>query len=391
MLAVFLSTLGTTGAWAAQTNPVEKDLTQKKNDLTKIKKELSLTKEKEREIRGRESSVLGSLSAIENELYRRQKDLTEMERQLALNKRRLHRTESQIALLNRGMEKTKHEFTQRLVALFKMERVPPGTLLLASGSYLDLLRMDTYLRVILASDAGIVTAYRQQKDEKGRVQEGLVQEQRKRERAIVEVGKKRAEVKKVMAEQKALLKSIQTQRVVYRKVISELEGRAKDLQRLIDRLEQERKSLAHNKPAPTVLRPSLISPVQGKVISLFKEKGQNGIEIKAPMGTEIHAVGAGKVIYADWFKGFGHMVIVDHGGNLVTVSAYSSQLLKKAGDAVAQGEAIALVGSEGSLKGPCLYFEIRHRGKPQDPLEWIPRLNHVVSVPEGKDKEKKEL
>ena len=73
MLAVSLSVLGTTGAWAAQTKSVEKDLNQKRNDLTKIKKELSLTKEKEREIRGRESSVLGSLSAVENELFRRQK------------------------------------------------------------------------------------------------------------------------------------------------------------------------------------------------------------------------------------------------------------------------------------------------------------------------------
>jgi septal ring factor EnvC (AmiA/AmiB activator) len=105
------------------------------------------------------------------------------------------------------------------------------------------------------------------------------------------------------------------------------------------------------------------------VISLFKEKGQNGIEIKAPLGAEVRAILPGKVLYADWFKGFGNVMIIDHGDQTFTVSGYCSQLLKKAGDVVSEGEAVALVGSAGSLKGPCLYFEIRHKGKPRDPME----------------------
>jgi septal ring factor EnvC (AmiA/AmiB activator) len=125
------------------------------------------------------------------------------------------------------------------------------------------------------------------------------------------------------------------------------------------------------------------------VISSFKEKGQNGVEIKAPMGAEIRAVLPGKVLYADWFKGFGNIVIIDHGDHTFTVSGYCSELLKKSGDVVSQGEVIALVGSSGSLKGPCLYFEIRRHGKPQDPVEWLSNLDRVVSLPEENKKEKK--
>ena len=125
------------------------------------------------------------------------------------------------------------------------------------------------------------------------------------------------------------------------------------------------------------------------MISQFKEKGQNGIEIKAPLGAEVRAVLPGKVLYADWFKGFGNVMIIDHGDQTFTVSGYCSQLLRKAGDVVSEGEAIALVGSAGSLKGPCLYFEIRHKGKPQDPMEWISHLEKVVSLPGGKRKRKK--
>jgi septal ring factor EnvC (AmiA/AmiB activator) len=147
------------------------------------------------------------------------------------------------------------------------------------------------------------------------------------------------------------------------------------------------------KPKGEIVRGKLIAPVEGNVISLFKEKGQNGVEISAPMGTEVRAVLPGKVLYADWFKGFGYMVIIDHGDHMFTVSAYCSQLLRKAGDTVSQGEGIALVGSAGSLKGPCLYFEIRHRGTPHDPMDWIPHSDKhkIVSLPAGQPKGRKGL
>ena len=104
------------------------------------------------------------------------------------------------------------------------------------------------------------------------------------------------------------------------------------------------------------------------------------------MGAEVRAVLSGKVLYADWFKGFGNIVIIDHGNHTFTVSGYCSELLKRAGETVSQGDAIALVGSAGSLKGPCLYFEIRHYGKPQDPMHWISQLDKVVFLPEVNEK-----
>ena len=101
---------------------------------------------------------------------------------------------------------------------------------------------------------------------------------------------------------------------------------------------------------------------------------QNGVVIKAPMGFEIQAVLPGKVLYSDWFKGFGNVMILDHGDHIFTVYALCSQLLKKVGDIVSKRDPIARVGSGGSPKEPALYFEIRFRGKPQDPAEWFSRL-----------------
>jgi septal ring factor EnvC (AmiA/AmiB activator) len=382
----WIFTFGAPELWTARSDQIEKDITQKKRDLKDIKKEISITKEKEKEMRGKESSILGTLHLLEMELYQKSGELKQMEAQLVQTQERLRQTKHQIVMLSQGMERTKEEFFSRMIALYKMERIPVEGFLLVSQSYLDLLRLDKFLRTIIDYDARLIETYRNQVALKERYQEELIQDQFQYQRNISEIERKKREIIKVSVEKRALLKSIQNQKVVYRKLVVELEERVKELQAFINKLEREKSLLAYGKSKNEVFKGKLSPPVQGKVISLFKEKGQNGIEIKAPMGAEIRAVLSGKVLYADWFKGFGNIVIVDHGDHTFTVSGYCSELLKKSGDNVSQGEAIALVGSAGSLKGPCLYFEIRHHGKPQNPMEWLSHLDRVVSLPEENKK-----
>ena len=361
--------------WAVPADQIDKDITQKRRDLKDIKKEINLTKAKEKKVRGKESSILGNLHLLEVELYRKERELKQMETQLTKTQEKLRQTSHQILTLSKGMEHTKEELFSRLIVLYKTGRVPVEGLLLTSQSYPDLLRLDKYLRVIIDYDARLVETYRYQVVLKERYQEELIQDQFQWQQNISEIEKKKKEITKVSGEKRALLKSIQNQKVVYQKVLLELEERTKELQMLVGKLEREKSLLAYGKSKYETLKGKLILPVRGEVLSLFKEKGQNGIEIKAPMRAQIRAVLSGKVLYADWFKGFGNIVIIDHGDHTFTVSGYCSELLKKPGDAVSEGEAIALVGSAGSLKGPCLYFEIRQHGKPQDPMEWLSRLD----------------
>lgn len=388
-VAVWILTLIVSGVQASRKDQIEKDITQKKKDLGDVKKEISVTREREKEIRGKESSILGNLNSLETELYKKTKELRQMEGQLAQIRERLRQTGGQIAMLNNGLERTRGELFSRLTALYKMGRTPPETILLTSQSFPDLLKIDKYFRVILHSDARLVETYQYQVALKERYQDELTRDQRQWERDISEVEKKKAEIQDIRKEKQALLRSIQNQKVVYQKLIKELEERAKNLQALVQKLERERSLLSYGKAKPENFKGRLTPPVHGKVISLFKERGQNGIEIQAEMGTEIRAVLPGKVLYADWFKGFGNIVIIDHGEHVFTVSGYCSQLLKKAGEGVAQGEAIGLVGSAGALKGPSLYFEIRHQGKAQDPMDWISQPDKLALLPEGDESKKK--
>ena len=381
--------LWTSHLWAVRPDQIEKDLTQKKRDLKDIRKELTTTKEKEKKIQRKESSILESLHALEDEHYKKEKELKRMESQFAQTKWRLHQANHQIFILNQGIKRTREELSSRWIALYKMGRIPPEIFLLTSQSYLDLLKIDKYLRVVIDFDTRLVDTYRYQVALKERYQEELIEDQLQWQRNISEVEQKREEINKVGATKWALLRSIQNQKAMTQKVIEELEGRAKELQALIEKLEKEKSVLAYKRSKPNSHKGKFLPPVQGSVISQFREKGQNGIEIKAPMEAEVRAILPGKVLYADWFKGFGNMVIIDHGDHTFTVSAYCSQVFKKEGDAVVQGETIARVGSAGSLKGPCLYFEIRHRGKPEDPMDWIQHPERTVSLHEENRKIRK--
>jgi septal ring factor EnvC (AmiA/AmiB activator) len=124
----------------------------------------------------------------------------------------------------------------------------------------------------------------------------------------------------------------------------------------------------------------LIMPVNGKIINLYGQyknpkynitNFRSGIDIKADQGEPIRSVFNGKVIFSEWFKGYGNMIIIDHGNSYYTVYAHLEETFKSKGDAVDAGEVIATLGDTGSMTGAKLYFEVRHHGKPMNPLNWL--------------------
>ena len=185
---------------------------------------------------------------METDLYKKEKELKEMERQLGQIKDQRQETKNQIVMLNQGMEQTREELFSRLTALYKMGRISPEMLLLTSRSYLDLLRIDKYLRVIIDSDARILETHRYQVVLKERYQEELIRNESQWQRSISGVEKKKEEIKKVREEKRALLKSIQNQKVVYQRVIGELENRAKELQASLKNWKKRRRCLLTANP-----------------------------------------------------------------------------------------------------------------------------------------------
>jgi len=138
------------------------------------------------------------------------------------------------------------------------------------------------------------------------------------------------------------------------------------------------------RPLPSAVVPpatglaKLPRPVAGRVTAPFGSAqpggGQwRGIVLQAPVGAPVKAVADGTVVYGDWLRGFGNLLIIDHGAEWLSVYAYNQSLLKTVGDAVRAGDVVATVGATGGQVESGLYFEIRHQGAPQDPAKLFAR------------------
>jgi septal ring factor EnvC (AmiA/AmiB activator) len=144
-----------------------------------------------------------------------------------------------------------------------------------------------------------------------------------------------------------------------------------------------------SEPAPNILQPAapdgafaslkgkLAAPVSGKIEARFGAKrpeggpAWRGMFVKAAEGAEVRAVGPGRVVHADWQRGYGNLIIIDHGGAYLSIYANNQSLLKQVGDMVKAGEPIATAGNTGGNEESGLYFELRYQGKAFDPASWV--------------------
>ena len=124
------------------------------------------------------------------------------------------------------------------------------------------------------------------------------------------------------------------------------------------------------------LKGRLRLPTRGVVTNRFggaRQEGSTwkGLFIRAAADSEVKAIASGRIVFADWMRGFGNLLIIDHGGNYLSIYGNNDSVLKQVGDDVQGGDSIAAVGNSGGNPESGLYFELRYRGEPLDPLKWV--------------------
>jgi septal ring factor EnvC (AmiA/AmiB activator) len=194
-------------------------------------------------------------------------------------------------------------------------------------------------------------------------------------------GLKRQELESEARKNALLVDEIRKDRRTHEQAVKELEESAGQLEVMMKRIAGGEWALPSAFVPFDELKGRLPWPLPGRVITRFGLQRHpqfrtivmnNGLEI-APRreATRVLAVHAGKVVYADYFPGYGNLLIIDHGLSYFSLYGHCSEFLVAVGDMAASGQPIALVGDSGSLNGECLYFEIRHKAKALDPLTWL--------------------
>ncbi|MDH3220065.1 MAG: peptidoglycan DD-metalloendopeptidase family protein [Gammaproteobacteria bacterium] len=191
-----------------------------------------------------------------------------------------------------------------------------------------------------------------------------------------------------LGKRKAIVASLDQQLKQQGGSLSRLQDEAEQLQNLIDSIQEifvDAPEDEVSRQAFAELKGKLAWPVDGKVRRLF---GRNkpmsdlrwqGVMIEAPNGRYVRAVSHGRIAFADWLRGLGNLIIIDHGNSYLSLYGHNESLFKNAGEWVEAGEVISSIGDSGGQKQPGLYFEIRKKGKPQNPTGWCKSDNRFAS------------
>jgi septal ring factor EnvC (AmiA/AmiB activator) len=372
------------------------EIGDKQQDLQQTQRRLLEERQKAADARKREAGVLSELEGIDRRLSDKRQQVVALDTRLRRAQADVGELQGEIGRLQSRRSGQEDVLGRRLRALYKLQ-VQGGVLpiVLSGADPVEQAVQLRHLTTLASVDARLIREYRVTSevlaDRKSRV------EARGREMASLrsEADQERAEFDQEAAKRRALLAKVQSERAYHDRMVGELSEATRRLEAFIrDLQEKQRRAVAKvpppsrpARPAPgdagpgfASLRGRLAWPADGRVVAEYgpqvnprfgTKTFRNGIDIEAGEGSNIAAVFPGQVVYTGWFRGYGNLIIVDHGGEYYTVYAHAADIRVTEGDEVKQGQIIGTVGDTGSLQGPRLYFEVRHEGKPQDPTQWL--------------------
>lgn len=358
-----------------------KDIKQEKKELDRLRRKLEEQKRYEKAARKKEKSVLSNMDSLDRRLNKLQKELHTVNRKLDNRTRSLRELEDDIGSLRRELDSKKDRVRSRIRMLYQENRMNTLRILFASKDYYDFMKRYSYLAWISQTESELISGYRETLARLGDKEEKLKSAHVELVDHRREVAAKAGQIRDAKREKQGLLASVRKDRALHKRAIEELTDSANRMTALIQELEKKRKSATVGLGFPK-LKGKMPWPASGKVVGFFGRQkhpkfdtliNRKGIEIESGLGQPIRAVFPGKVVYADWFRGFGLLVILDHGDDYYSLYAHAAKLSISIGDEVKSRQVIGEIGDTGLTGEPNLYFEIRHGDKPVNPLGWLKR------------------
>ena len=376
-----------------------------------------------KELRGQIESLRKEMTAAEGKRASAADQLKEMEREISVTQRDLHnlsaqRSKLQTTLKDLGRQAQEleerlgqlHAQLENLVYRQYLQGNPDALRLLLNGENPNQLARDLYYlgaigrsrsqmlketAALLERKKGLAQDMRERAEELSSVearqkeQHGKLVAQREQHKAVLErisskISEQRKEIGNLQRDEKQLAQLIvRLNRIIAARPAPRKDGAPQAAQSEKRPASRDGASEIANEATPeaasgtfAALKGNLRLPVRGVVTNRFgtaRQEGSTwkGLFIRAQPGSDIKAVAGGRVVFAEWMRGFGNLLIVDHGGNYLSIYGYNEAMLKQVGDSVRGGDSIATAGNSGGNPESGLYFELRHQGQPIDPLKWV--------------------
>lgn len=378
ILVVFVVAPGTAlAANDAQSRAEQEAEAQRK--LDGIREQIASLTEQRNAIDGERDEAVSALREADRSVDSESRALTEIDGQIAAQEVELTRLEAERKTLNTRLSTQRQALASLLRSAYALGQHEQLKLLLAQDRIESLARVMAYHRYF-------------QRDRVGRI-DGLMAELEALAKVVQQVSQQRAALDVSRAQQQERIAALESQRQERRALVATLESRFKDAnsrlqalgrdeRALVSLLEELRDIFADIPDQLDVvksfaqLRGSLTVPLKGTVLTGFGGKlpdGRisHGWLIAAEAGAPVQAMAHGRVAFSDWLKGYGLIVILDHGDGYMSLYAQNDSLRREVGEWVDAGDVLASVGSSGGQSRPALYFELRRASEPIDPRGWF--------------------
>ena len=375
---------GWVSAAVAANDPIAEKIERERKTLEQLKGRIEEKRKRAEEAEKKRESVLQGIQSLDERLVRHRQDHHEITKKLRKKDREINDITEHIGVIRTGIEERREAILARFRVQYMEGRFGYVKALLVSGSYADFQRRQQYVSTLSQKEYELLSTFR---EDMARM------EQAERQRAEARAGmvafkesieKKLTDIRAIQKEKKVYLVKITQEKDAYNRTVEELERSASRVDSLLQELETRRRTLASKPqavPAPSRgAKGALPWPADGQVVSFFGRQKhptfntyvqRKGIEIRTKEGSFIHAVMPGAVVYADWLKGYGLVIILDHANGFFSLYAHAARILAKVGEQVAEGYPIGETGDTGVIVENTLYFELREGAEPVDPLQWL--------------------
>ena len=350
------------------------------NKLREIQNSIRTVEHQLQTDRGKLQNLQGKLREVEVKISERAVSLRNLNRRLKQTKKLIKKIDTKIKVTAKLRQRQATQLTKQIETQYTMRKQSPLKLLLNQEDPLQVRRMFTYLDYINQARLKDIKGYNQTLSKLSTLEE----------RAKIALNKAKQLYQFTQQEKLALDREYSRRTTIVAAIKQSLhnnESRLADLRKDEQRLKElvakigsalsDIPAQLEQKYAFRTMQGKLPWPTTGKIAKRFGSKlfnsslRTNGIIIAAPQGQQVRTIHSGRVAYADWLRGFGLLIIVDHGDGYMTLYAHNQTLYKEIGDWVEPREIIATVGKTGGADKPGLYFEVRKNGRPVNPLAWV--------------------
>lgn len=374
MVCLLASSLLYTGSCRADTNQV----TEKSSQLDTLRSRINKLQQSRMAAQHKKSRALEAMRAVETRISQTLMSLKRLETQIKEQQHSLNKLQAVRVSQSTLAGKQRQQLTREIQSAYAMGRQQPVKLLLNQEESARLGRMLAYYGYFSRARTGTITAVRQR-----------LTEIAKTEAAISDRLQGLATLQhQAMAERDRYDQQLQQRKLVVSQLSKEVNAQggrlsqlAADEKRLADVVKSLRQALAdipvkRQQASFRSRKGALLWPARGALNNVFGTKlpgtdiNADGVLIRAPEGGSVSSIAQGRVAFADWIRGYGLLMIIDHGDGYMSLYGYNQVLYKEVGEWVDTGEVIAALGRSGGQATPALYFELRFRGQPVDPGRW---------------------